>query len=186
MTWYSVFKLSGCTADTVRPIISGIMTVTMGAGTRDYNYCVELHWHLSFHKFWRQKFFRLKEKHHSFDMKSIFRVYRIIAWPICNQCLNLLDKILMSVFAQVFKFDSSVSCKQNKFQQKIHSKWKMWMINFINRYRFSCMPMILYCLGRDKIIVWFWIHMAHKVGSVTVGRSGKYFILDKKFNIAHY
>ena len=48
-------------------------------------------------------------------MKSISRVYRIIAWPICNQCLNLWDKILMSVCAQVSKFGSSVSCKQSKF-----------------------------------------------------------------------
>ena len=28
------------------------------------------------------------------------------------------------------KFGSSVSCKQSKLGQKIHSKWKMWMLNF--------------------------------------------------------
>ena len=38
-------------------------------------------------------------------------------------------KILMSTCAQVSKFGSSVSCKQSKFQQEIHSKWKMWMLN---------------------------------------------------------
>ena len=40
---------------------------------------------------------------------------------------------------QVSKFDNSVSCKQSKFQQKIHSKWKIWTLNFeqkvINRCR---------------------------------------------------
>ena len=133
ITWYSAFKLSGCIADTVRPIISGKMTVTMGAGTHDYNCWVELHWHLSFHKFDVKNFSDWKRNIILLTRRAIFRVYRIIAWPICNQCLNLLDKMLMSVCAQVFKFDSSVSCKQNKFQQKIHSKWKMWMINFINR-----------------------------------------------------
>ena len=35
----------------------------------------------------------------------------------------------MSTCAQVSKFGSSVSCKQSTFQQKIHSKWKMWMLN---------------------------------------------------------
>ena len=79
------------------------MIVTTGAVTCGYNYCVELHWHLSFHKFDVKNFSDWKKKHSSFDMKSIARVYRIIAWPICNQCLNLLDKILMSVCACYLK-----------------------------------------------------------------------------------
>ena len=36
----------------------------------------------------------------------------------------------MSTIIQVSKFGSSVSCKQSKFQKKIHSKWKVWMLNF--------------------------------------------------------
>ena len=48
-----------------------------------------------------------------------------------------------------FKFGSEVSCKQNKFEQKIHSKWKMWMLNFeqkVSTYAEYSMPMMLYCL----------------------------------------
>ena len=36
----------------------------------------------------------------------------------------------MSTCEEVSKFGSSVSRKQSKFWQKIHSKWKMWMLNF--------------------------------------------------------
>ena len=36
----------------------------------------------------------------------------------------------MSTCAEVSEFGSSMSCKQSMFQQKIHSKWKMWMLNF--------------------------------------------------------
>ena len=63
-------------------------------------------------------------------MYTIFRVCRMIAWPICNLYLNLFFKMLMSTCAQVSNFGNSVSCfKQSKFQQKIHSLWKMWMLN---------------------------------------------------------
>ena len=55
------------------------MIVTTGAGTRGHNYCVELHWHLSFHKFDVKNFSDRKKKHNSFDMKRISREYRIIA-----------------------------------------------------------------------------------------------------------
>ena len=34
------------------------------------------------------------------------------------------------VYRLISIFGSSVSCKQSKFLQKIHSKWKMWMLNF--------------------------------------------------------
>ena len=78
---------------------------------------------------WHQIFQKLKENIKSF-WYSIFRVSRIIAWPIWNQCLNLYHQIWMSTCAQVSKFGSSVSCKQSKFWQKIHSKWKMRMFNF--------------------------------------------------------
>ena len=36
----------------------------------------------------------------------------------------------MSTCAQASKFGSSGSCKQSNFRQKIHSKWKMRMLNF--------------------------------------------------------
>ena len=37
----------------------------------------------------------------------------------------------MLLCAQVSKFGSSISCKQSKFQQKMHSKlWKTWILNF--------------------------------------------------------
>ena len=82
---------------------------------------------------WHQIFHKLKEKinkkTNSFNMYTIFTVCRMIAWPICNLCLNLFLKTLMSACAQVSKFGSSLSCKQSKFQQEIHSKWKMWMLN---------------------------------------------------------
>ena len=67
----------------------------------------------------------------------------------------------MSVCAQVSKFDSLVSCKQSKFQQKIRYKWKMWMIEHkvstdaedLNRCRrFWCMSMILYYLQLTGIL----------------------------------
>ena len=50
-----------------------------------------------------------------------------------------------------FKFGSEVSCKQNKFEQKIHSKWKNVDVKFWTKginicRRFSGMPMMLYCL----------------------------------------
>ena len=63
-------------------------------------------------------------------MFSLFRVSRIIAWPIWNQCWNIFHKILMSTSAEVSKFCNTVSCKQSKFRQKIHSKWKMWLLYF--------------------------------------------------------
>ena len=63
-------------------------------------------------------------------MYSIFRICRIIAWTIWSQCLIFFHKILMSKCAQVSKFGSTVSCKQIKFRQKNHSKWKMLMLNF--------------------------------------------------------
>ena len=97
---------------------------------------VTIVWSLTFLKAFTSltaKIFQIeRKKHDSFAMKSISRVYRITAWQICNQCLNLLYKILMSVCAQVSKCacGSPVSCKQRKFQQKIHSKWKLRMLNF--------------------------------------------------------
>ena len=56
------------------------MIVTTGAGTRGYNYYVELHWLLSFHKFdvnqipdWKKKQNKqnkTNKQDNSFDMKS--------------------------------------------------------------------------------------------------------------------
>ena len=83
---------------------------------------------------------------------TLFKVCRIIAWPIWNQGSNIFQKILMSTCAGVSKFGSSVPCKQGKFRQKIHSKWKMWILNFEQwvsidvHKRFSDLPMILFCL----------------------------------------
>ena len=52
----------------------------------------------------------------------------------------------MSTCAKVSKFGSIVSCEQSKFQQKIHSKWKMWMFNLDQRYQ-----------QMQKILrFWFW------------------------------
>ena len=99
--------------------------------------CVELH-QLTFKlsQVWHQIFHKLKGKNKFFwHEHTIFIVCRIIAWPICNQYLNLFLKILMSTCAHVPKFGSSVSCKQSKFQQKIHSEWKMWMLNFELKYQ---------------------------------------------------
>ena len=49
-------------------------------------------------------------------MYTRFSVCRIIGWPICNQCLNLFHKILMSTCtcALVSKFGSTVSWKLSK------------------------------------------------------------------------
>ena len=84
-------------------------------------------------------------------MKIISRVYRIMAWPICNQCLNLLQKNLISissVCAQVSNFSNSVSCKQSKFQQKSHSTMenvdvKLWTKGINRCRRFSGTLVIL-------------------------------------------
>ena len=102
------------------------MNVVTGAWTCCYNYCEELHWHLSVPNFDVKILSDQKKKKKSFDMKSISRVYRIIAWQIWNKCPNLLHKMLLSYIT----FGSSVSCKQNRFHQKINSKLKMWMLNF--------------------------------------------------------
>ena len=104
-------------------ILCGVNFFLGPAVPRSCGFCrPELHWHLSFHKFDVKYFTNWKKKINSFEM-YIFKVCRMIAWPICNQCLNLFFKILMSTCAQVSKFGSSVSCKQSKFQKKIHSKW---------------------------------------------------------------
>ena len=34
----------------------------------------------------------IKEKINSFEMYTIFRVCRMIAWPICNQCLKSIPQ----------------------------------------------------------------------------------------------
>ena len=39
-------------------------------------------------------------------------------------------KVWSRTCAQASKFGSSMSCKQSKFQQKIHSKWQIWMLDF--------------------------------------------------------
>ena len=52
-----------------------LMIVTT-TGTRGYKYCVELHWHLSFHKFNIKTLYEKKNR--------ILLAYRIMAWPIEN------------------------------------------------------------------------------------------------------
>ena len=84
-------------------------------------------------------------------MDSLFRVCRINAWLLWNQSVNIKEhKILMSPCAAVSKFGSSVSCKQSKFQQKIHSKWKMWMLNLEQK-----ISMILLCLPLTGIFLYW-------------------------------
>ena len=82
--------------------VGSSMIVTTGAGTCGHNNCMWLHWHLSFHKFDIKYFKKFKEKK-SFDMYTIFRVCRIIAWPICKQCLNSFFKMLMSTYLQIWQ-----------------------------------------------------------------------------------
>ena len=67
-------------------------------------------------------------------MRSIYNLIECIESLldqfVTDECLNLLHKILISVCAQASKIGSSVSCKQSKFQQKVHSIRKMWMLDF--------------------------------------------------------
>ena len=76
------------------------MIVTTGAGTLGYNYCVELHWYLSFHKFdvkkfsdWEKKNKKQKQNKNKKQKQKLNII--LLAWRASLECIeSLLDQFV--------------------------------------------------------------------------------------------
>ena len=143
----SIWKLDKAVLDCLKPSWQKLvpMILTTCAGTLWLQLLCAVTLTFKFPQVWRQIFFRLKKKtkkkHHSFDINSISRVYRIIAWPI-RPFPNT------SAPARLRLPVPHVSTKPLKSSLSLHAKilfyvWNEW-IKYCRRYHYEVNRSVLH------------------------------------------